>query len=54
MHISIKKYLTSSVVVEKLLWPQNRVIFVVFALDRLYMSTLHIEGGHWHSLKGMT
>jgi hypothetical protein len=25
-----------SVVVEKLLWPQNRVLFVVFGLDRLY------------------
>jgi len=36
MHIYIKKYLISSAVVEKLLWPQNRVLFVVFALDRLY------------------
>jgi hypothetical protein len=41
MHISIKKYLISSVVVEKLLWPQNRVIFVDFDPDRLYVSILY-------------
>ena len=38
MHIYIKKYLISSVVMEKLLWPQNRVIFVDFDPDRLYLN----------------
>ena len=43
MHIYIKKYLISSVVVEKLLWPQNRVIFVDFDPDRLYDSARIIQ-----------